>query len=163
VFLVIGYPVPEYLAKLQALATELRIESRILWLGAVDNPFSLLPHFDVGVMASLSEGFSNSLLEYAAAGIATVATNVGGTPEIVVEGQTGFLVLPQNAQALADRICTLLDNRALREQFGQRACDRIHSLFSQEVCLDAYRDLYQSLSTPSLLTFSPAFAKGCTK
>jgi L-malate glycosyltransferase len=158
-FVAVGHPVDDYLAELQKLAAELRIESHISWLGAVQNPFSLLPHFDIGVLSSLSEGFSNALLEYSAAGIPIVATEVGGTSEIVVNGQTGFLVQPQNAKALADRICTLLENQQLRKQFGSKARERTCALFSQEACLDAYVALYERLANNHTPTSIPAAVK----
>lgn len=145
-FVVVGHPAHDYLAELQKLAAELRIDSHVIWVGAVENPFTLLPHFNVGVLSSLSEGFSNALLEYSAAGIPTVATDVGGTREIVKDALTGFLVPPRSPELMADRICQLLQDDALRKTFGNRAAMRVRELFSEEGVLDQYSQLYMRVA-----------------
>jgi glycosyltransferase involved in cell wall biosynthesis len=127
----------------------LGIEGQVSWTGSVANPYSLLPHFDVGVLSSRSEGFSNALLEYAAAGVAAVATDVGGTREIVRDGQTGFLVPPGSPALMAERICRLLRDEQLRARLGENARRRAHARFSEETILGHYSDLYVSLARRS--------------
>jgi glycosyltransferase involved in cell wall biosynthesis len=145
-FLVAGMSAPDMLAELQALARSLRIDGQVVWLGGVPNPLSILPHCDVAVLSSRSEGFSNALLEYAAAGVATVATHVGGNAEIVQDGQTGFLVPPGEPAAMAQRICQLLSDDALRQQFATQARRRVETEFSEEQVLEDYTRLYFELA-----------------
>jgi glycosyltransferase involved in cell wall biosynthesis len=145
-FLVMGTPAPKMLPELQALACSLGIGQRISWLGPVPNPTSILPHCDVAALSSRSEGFSNALLEYAAVGLATVATDVGGNREIVQDGQTGFLVPPGEPASMARRLCQLLSDDSLRREFGARARRRAESEFSEQKVLDDYTALYLRLA-----------------
>ena len=145
-FLVVGWQEPDTFASLQSLVRSLGIEKHFSWTGGVSNPFSLLSHFDVGVLSSRSEGFSNALLEYAAAGIATVATDVGGTREIVQENQTGLLVPPQSPELMASKICKLLSDGKLRKVFGENARQRVEACFSEEKILQQYSELYRGLT-----------------
>ncbi len=149
-FLVVGWQEPDTFADLRKLVSELGIEKQVTWTGAVSNPFSLLPHFDVGVLSSRSEGFSNSLLEYAAAGVATVATDVGGSREIVQDNQTGLLVPPGSPELMAERIGRLLRDKSLRGTFGENARQWVESSFSEEKILRQYFDLYLRLANRSL-------------
>jgi L-malate glycosyltransferase len=145
-FLVIGDQQVDTVEQARSYARQLGIEDQISWIGAVHNPYSLLHHFDVAVLSSRSEGLSNALLEYAMAGIPTVATEVGGARDIVVENQTGFLVPPATPELMADRICQLLHNGELRERFGKCANIRAKSLFAEESVLDEYVNLYRRLA-----------------
>lgn len=67
----------------------------------------------MGVLCSTREGVPLVLLEYAAAGVPVVATRAGGVPDVIQDGVNGFLVPPENAQALADRTIQLLKDPAL--------------------------------------------------
>ena len=127
-FLAIGGQDPQYLSELENLSEELGISGQVYWTGPVDNSVSVLKHCDVGVLSSQSEGLSNALLDYAVAGIATVATDVGGNREVVEQDVTGFLVPARSPEALADRICQLLCDGALREAFGRRAALRVRNV-----------------------------------
>lgn len=141
-FLVVGAGDPNYVARMHTLADELSLGHRVSWLGAVENPFSVLPLFDVGVLSSRSEGFSTTLLEYAAAGIPAVATDVGGTREIVVDGQTGFVVPPAAPEAMAERIGQVLESHELRCSLGQRARTRAEAAYNDHEIIRQYHDLY---------------------
>ncbi|MBN2580008.1 MAG: glycosyltransferase family 4 protein [Pirellulales bacterium] len=154
-FLVVGFQEPRYYAELRRLADELNVAQSIQWLGPVKNPFSILAHCDVGVLSSRSEGFSNALLEYAVAGIAAVATDVGGSREVVQDGVTGFLVPPKSPERMAERICVLLRDDALRKTFGARAAARATALFSKKRVLQQYSQLYLRLAGKTAVACSP--------
>jgi glycosyltransferase involved in cell wall biosynthesis len=100
---------------------------------------------DVFVLPSLSEGQSLALLEAMAAGRAAVATRVGGNAELVLESETGILVPPKDPTALTEALHQLLDNRAMREAFGQRATRRVQRQFSARLMTDGYGRLYNDL------------------
>jgi L-malate glycosyltransferase len=157
-FLVIGTEEPTYKAEMQRLARELGVDQQVNWLGPMPNPISVLPLFDVGVLSSQSEAFSNSLLEYAAAGAATVATDVGGTCEIVEDGQTGFLVPPQSPEAMAERISQLLADDSLRRTLGKNAGCNATSMFSAENVLREYGELYNRLARRPAIVNQAALA-----
>ncbi len=154
-FVLVGSHEPEAFASLRSLAHELGIERQVSWTGPVANPFSVLPHFEVGVSSSRSEGLSNALLEYATSGIPAVATDVGGTREIVIDRETGYLVPPGSPAQLADRICRLLGDENLRSTLGNNARRRAESLFSEASVLDKYRRLYARLAQTRLRQFRP--------
>jgi glycosyltransferase involved in cell wall biosynthesis len=132
-------------AALEARARELGLNGGVRFLGAVPQAARLLPHFDVFVLSSVLEGMSNSLLEAMAAGRPVVATRVGGNPEVVVEGETGFLVPPRDARALADAVLRLLRDRELAHRFGQAARRRVESQFTLEQMVQRMEDLYADL------------------
>lgn len=144
-FLVIGVGVPDYKTQMMQLARELGIERQVSWLGPLLNPLCVVPLFDVAVLSSYSEAMSNATIEYATAGIATVATDVGGTHEVVEDGQTGFLVCSRDPRAMAKRISQLLADEDLRRTMGERARLRIKEMFSQRSVLEKYLALYGRL------------------
>lgn len=94
--------------RLRAVHDELGLGERARWLGARPDVPDLLQAFDVGVLASHSESFSNSILEYLAAGMPVVVTDVGGAREAVRDGENGFVVPPADAAAMAARLIELL-------------------------------------------------------
>jgi glycosyltransferase involved in cell wall biosynthesis len=142
-FLVLGSKDGDYWERLRPLAECTELNNRLVLIGPVSNPFPVVRLFDVGVLSSISEGFSNSLIEYAAAGIPTVATDVGGNREIVEDGKTGYLVLSRSPELLASKIINLLLNEEKRKEFGQKARESAYANFYQEIILSRYQEFYQ--------------------
>jgi glycosyltransferase involved in cell wall biosynthesis len=131
-----------------------QLERRIAELGLADR--FVLPGFrtdldaligaaDVVVLPSFTEGLPNVALEASAAGVPVVATAVGGTPEVVADGQTGFLVPPGAADQLAARVGQLLREDSLRTQLGQAGQHRMRSEFTFAAQAEAYLQLIESL------------------
>lgn len=87
---------------------------------------------DVLIQASWSEALPTVLIEAGAASIPAVATNVGGTAEIILDGKSGFLIDPGDAESLANRTIEILLSQNLREQMGKNARDYVFSVFSLE-------------------------------
>jgi glycosyltransferase involved in cell wall biosynthesis len=102
----------------------------IRFLGKQKNVEAIVETFDIGVLCTFVEGFSNSITEYMAVGRPVVATDGGGTRELVVDGETGFLVPPADSGALAARIECLLDNPTLARQMGEAGRARVRREFS---------------------------------
>jgi glycosyltransferase involved in cell wall biosynthesis len=127
---------------LAAEAEALGIRDRIHLPGYRDDVKEWLGAMDVFTMPSLSEGLPLSLLEAMAAGVPPVVTQVGGMPEVVRDGETGFIVPPGDVVALADRISFLLGNPPLATKMGAASRDRILDRFTVDRMVAEYRDVY---------------------
>jgi glycosyltransferase involved in cell wall biosynthesis len=99
---------------------------------------------DVLVLPSHNEGLPNVVLEAMACGLPVVATSVGGIPEAVVQGETGFLVPPKDHQELAARILALAQNPDLRRSMGIAARRRIETVFRWENYVSGVMQVYRS-------------------
>ena len=123
----------------------LGLRQRVILAGFRTDVHELLKSFDLYVMSSLHEGLCTSLIDAMAAGKPAVATAVGGIPEVLVEGETGYLVPPADPQALADKIVELLRDEPLRQRFGAAGKARASELFDVEKMvrdtLAGYQDL----------------------
>ena len=147
-FLVAGEPAPGdelYLASLKRLAARLGIGDRLVFAGLRQDVPALLGASTVAVMPSLNEALSNSLLESMAAGVPTVATRVGGTPEALTDGESGLLVPPGDMAALAAAVRRLLDDPAAATAYGRAARRVIEQRFSLRTMVAATERLYVGL------------------
>jgi glycosyltransferase involved in cell wall biosynthesis len=134
-----------YKSGLENLAQRLGIADRVVFTGfRLDVP-ELLQEVAVSVLPSLSEGLPNSLLESMAAGVPVVATRVGGSPEAVEDGETGILVPPRDAAALARAIDSLLADPDRTGRMGQAGKRRMAEHFSLEGMARTTERLYRSL------------------
>nr|MBI3613025.1 glycosyltransferase [Nitrospirota bacterium] len=104
-----------------------------------------LQAFDIGVLCSLSEGFSNSILEYMAVGLPVVATCVGGNKEQVNDGVTGLLVPPGDSRALAGALVTLLKEDKLRETMAENARRYCLQQFAMDTMIERMGNYYRRL------------------
>ncbi|MFY3744141.1 glycosyltransferase [Anaeromyxobacter sp. Red801] len=131
---------------LERLARRLGIADRCHFLGhRLDAP-ALLARAVAGVSASYAEGISNAILESMAMRLPVVATRVGGTPEVVREGQNGFLVPPGAPAALARRLLDLLRDPALRRRMGERGRRIVEEEFGLAQMRLSYDALYHDLT-----------------
>jgi glycosyltransferase involved in cell wall biosynthesis len=105
----------------------------------------LVPHLDLLVQSSHTEGMPNVVLEACAAGVAVVATSVGGTPEIIVDGTTGLLVPPGDSSALARSILELLGDHRRRRDIAAAGRQRVRSSFTFEEQASRYLGLFREL------------------
>lgn len=117
-------------------------------LGERDDVPEILAGADVFVLSSLSEGMPIAVLEAMAAGLPVVATAVGGVPEVVVEGETGFLVPPGNAEELTRALERLLADRELRRRMGAAGRRRAELLFDVPRFREDHLALYDRLLAP---------------
>ena len=135
----------ELTTPLRDLAAELGLAEAALFVGRCGRVAELLELSDICVLSSKAEGFSNSILEYMAAGRPVVATDVGGAREAVVEGETGYLVPSGDYEALAARIIELLRDPARASAMGTRGRQIVEENFSSEAQLQRTLDLYGDL------------------
>jgi glycosyltransferase involved in cell wall biosynthesis len=104
-----------------------------------------IPHFDLLAQSSHTEGMPNVVLEACAAGVAVVATAVGGTPEILVDGTTGLLVPPGDPSALARSILELLGDHRRRRDIAAAGRQRVRRSFTFEEQASRYSSLLSEL------------------
>jgi len=131
--LVVGSSPTAYRAALEREADRLAVAAMIIWAGQRTDVADIMKALDVFVLPSLEENFPLVVAEAMAAGLPVVATAVGGVPECVSAGETGMLVPPADAPALADALIGLLCDAPLRHRFGQAAQQRVRQRFSPEV------------------------------
>lgn len=133
----------ELRAGLEALAGQLNIAGNTHFIGRCTNIPELLAVSDVCVLTSFAEGFSNSILEYMAAGKAVVATDVGGAAEVVLDGETGFLIESDDDEMLAGRLLELLRDEEKARRFGKKGREIVEKKFSPATQLEKTLELYQ--------------------
>jgi len=123
------------------------LSKQVKFLG--NTPFNtvvgLLKITDVFVNPSYNEGLPTSILEAGACERAIIATNVGGTPEILTPNQSGIIINPYDTSEVKDALGRLLDNPKLREKLGERARQEIEQKFDWEVSVSAYLQEMKSL------------------
>ena len=110
---------------------------------AVGNVAPWLRAMDIFVLPSLSEALSNSLMEAMGCGCCAVASDTGGNPELVQDGQTGLLFPVGDAEALAARLGRLLDEPEYRLRLGVQAERRMQQHFTREQAARAMGGIYQ--------------------
>ncbi len=124
-------------------------KQKIIFMGLQNGVESIVNIFNVGVLSTNTlvhrEGISNAIMEYMVLGKPVVATDSGGTPELVKDMKTGFLVEPMNSVQLAEKIVYLLENKKSAEKLGKGGQVRIRSKFSFEELGDKYFNCYRSL------------------
>jgi glycosyltransferase involved in cell wall biosynthesis len=122
------------------------LEKHVLLAGFRPDVLSLHKAFDIFVMSSVTEGLGTSLLDAMAAGKPVVATTAGGIPEVVVDGETGFLVPPRDHDAMAGAIVKLLKDEALRHRMGEAGRARVRTIFSAERMVQETLRVYQRVA-----------------
>lgn len=135
----------QYRAEFEELASELGITSRVRFMGDCQNVPGLLASMDVSVNASTSESQSNSILESMAYGVPVVASNVGGTPEVIQHGETGLLFTSDDVQSLADAMEEFVAKPLFRQQCGEKGRVFVRRNFSADKVSARYSDLYERL------------------
>jgi glycosyltransferase involved in cell wall biosynthesis len=121
--------------------------SNIKLLGKLRNIEECVMQFDVGVLATYTEGISNSIMEYMALGKPVVATDGGGTNETILNGVTGFLVPQGDYAVLAEKVEYLLDNPAVARAMGEEGKKLLERDFSVDQLTDRTLALYKSALT----------------
>jgi len=132
--------------RLEALAAELGLSGRVVFAGMRRDVVRVLPVMDLFVCPSLYEGFGIAIVEAMAAGRPVIASAVGGIPEIIVHQETGLLVPPGDATALADAMAALLTSSGQARQMGARGRERAEKIFSITTTVERHQQLYDTLS-----------------
>jgi len=112
-----------YVASLFTQLHDYQLEDCFHFIGSVKEPRAGLSQFDIGVLTSESEGFSNSIMEYLDAGLPVVASRVGGNPELVADGLNGFLYEAGNVRQLAECLYKLVSDDTMRSNLAKYSKD----------------------------------------
>lgn len=139
-FLLVGKG--ELMPELEKLAVGLGIRERVFFSDGRGSVPDHLARMSVGCLSSLSEGLPNAILEYMAAGLPVVATDVGGNSELVADGVTGYLVRDRTPEAFAEPIIRLLRDDALRAAMGQKGLERARTEFDLSAAVKRLENFY---------------------
>jgi len=137
-------PRPWKLARYRAFCDEHGLSDHVAFLGPCDDVAALLRNSQLHIHASHTESLPNSVIEAMSAGLPVIGTTVGGIPELIVDGETGFLVPPADPAALCAAIERLMNDAELRTRLGQQAQQRARDLFDVESSSRRYEQLYSA-------------------
>lgn len=121
------------------------IQDNVTFTGYIKDIQNLIAQSDIVVLPSLWEGLPNIVIEAMAMKKPVVATDVGGTNEIIRDGENGFLVPPGNSVKLAEKIMLLLLNENIAKEFGENAFTFVRKNYDISLMISSYESLYQSL------------------
>jgi glycosyltransferase involved in cell wall biosynthesis len=142
-FVVVIAGMGKLLERLRAQAAALGLDQVVHFAGFVEDIDSYTAGCDIAVLASLWEGMPNAVMEAMALGRPVVATSVNGVAELMVDGETGIVVPPRDAEALAEAIDRLLDNRELAAKMGSSAKRRIEERFTYARMIDQLEEHFR--------------------
>lgn len=143
-FVIVGdHPSHTYKKRLINLIVERKLEEKVLFLGHRGDVEEILPSFDVFVHPSRTDGLPGAVLEAMCVGLPIVASNVGGTKDLLTG--CGIMVPPDDIQALTEALKKLMENPKLRQEYGKKARLKAQKEFSLEIMLDRYEKLFKTL------------------
>lgn len=138
----------EYEAELRRQISRLGLEDVVEFCGWVDSED--MPEFyqslDVFILASSAEGIAGVIREAMASGCAVIATDVGGNPEAITDGETGRIVPPDSPDAIADALSDLASNPRHRREIAESGCEYTTENFSVETYVDRYADFLRRVA-----------------
>jgi L-malate glycosyltransferase len=148
-FLVVGGAANEeeekFKKELEERVKEIGLSEKIIFTGFYPDLIYLLSNVEIVVIPSLYEAPSAVAMEASAMRRPVVASNVGGIPEVIIDGETGFLVPPKYPQAIAEKVIFLLKNPQIAREMGEKGYQRIKDNFTQERLAREYEKLYEEL------------------
>lgn len=122
---------------------------KIIFLGKRNDVESIVNLFDVGVLLTNSkvhgEGISNSIIEYMALGKPVIATHGGGTNEVVIDNQNGYLINPDDSSQMVQYIQRLVNDKKLATQLGANSYEMAHTIFDLKIMTENYIQMYQQV------------------
>lgn len=121
-------------------------EKRIQFLGERRDVDALIQQMDIGVLCTFTEGIPNSIMEFMAAGKPVVVTDGGGSRELVIDGEHGFLMPPTDPKIAADRIVDLIADDARASRMGLAGRARLEQSFSLEQLAQKTLDMYREVA-----------------
>jgi glycosyltransferase involved in cell wall biosynthesis len=134
----------------EAEARTLGVQEKVFFLGKIDAVAPLLAGADIFLLPSASESFGLSALEALACGVPVIGTDVGGLPEVVLQGETGALCAPGDVDGMAEAAVDILMDRDRWRSMSERGAADARQRFSLDEIVAAYEAFYEyTLSLPS--------------
>ncbi|MDP8237462.1 MAG: glycosyltransferase family 4 protein [Candidatus Hatepunaea meridiana] len=136
-----------YIDELKQMVMKLKLQKNVMFTGQIksDDLVKIFERTDVLLQPSRWESYGVVILEAAAVGIPTIATQVGGAADLTLDGITGLTVPPDNAEALADAMITLVNDVEYRNELGRNAYDLVSKLYDFKVHSESMETLYKDL------------------
>jgi glycosyltransferase involved in cell wall biosynthesis len=138
----------EYYTAVARLIDKLGVQDHVHCVGNRNDVAEILQSFDVFVISSKNEGFSNAIVEAMASGVPVIAPASGGNPEAIEDGRTGLLVRPQDSVDLADAMIRLCSDAALRARFSAAGRERVRAEFTIERMISDVAALFEASRRP---------------
>jgi glycosyltransferase involved in cell wall biosynthesis len=135
----------ELRVSLESLATDLQLNGVFSLPGATPRVADSLQHIDIFVLPSYSEAFSNSLLEAMASGCCCIASNVGGTAELIENEETGLLFASNDEQQLVEALIRTVGDQSLRTGLSERATNFVHKKLTVSVATHRLAGIYSNM------------------
>ncbi|MDB4770101.1 glycosyltransferase [Akkermansiaceae bacterium] len=120
-------------------------DKKVFFMGNQANVISILNECDIFLFATLHENLSNALLEASSVGLAIIATDVGGNPEVIKNKFNGLLIPPANSEIIKEKLLFLANDKKIRTELGRNAKRRVEESFSQKVLLKKLEGIYDRM------------------
>lgn len=130
------------LTKARKMVKDKGLESDVLFLGNQKNVAEILSMCDLKLLLSEKESFGLVLLEAMACGVPAVGTDIGGIPEVIVDGDTGYICEVGDIEGITEKVLSLFDNPGLHEKMAKRSVERVRKMFHSRRILDQYERIY---------------------
>ncbi|MFN3135838.1 MAG: N-acetyl-alpha-D-glucosaminyl L-malate synthase BshA [Candidatus Kryptonium sp.] len=127
------------------LCRQLKLHNNVLFLGKQDALHEILCSADVFILPSQIESFGLSALEAMSCGLPVIATNVGGLPEVVLHGETGYLTEIGNIERMASYIIELFEDKNKYREFSEKARERAEKFFDKNLIVPKYEMFYEKI------------------
>jgi glycosyltransferase involved in cell wall biosynthesis len=136
----------EMMESLQNRCKEYNISNNVLFSGLIKNPMPIVSRLKALVVTSLCEAASLSILEAMMCGVPVLATNVGGNPELVTDGVTGYLIESGSAQGFAEAMVKVMSDKSMAKNLGKNAKADVMERFSFTTMAEKYKKIYNILA-----------------
>ena len=134
--------------RLKELAKELKIENKMDWIKGI--PYFKIPQYfkaaDIFVLPSLYEGFPRVLMEAAMAGKPIVSTNVGGTEDVILDGENGFVIFQKDERNFVEKVLFLLSHSDIAQKMGEKSQEIMETRFDSQRTLLKQIEIWNELS-----------------
>ena len=127
------------------LVESLGIQNRVRFLGSRESVEEILPMSDLFIINSVKESFGLAVLEAASCGVPALVTDIGGLPEVVTDGETGFISPPDDVEHMASRALELFRNRDRLKLMSQKARKRAVEKFDARLIIPVYEKYYEKI------------------
>lgn len=135
----------EMMKPLQNRCREYNISNNVLFAGLMKNPMPIVSRLRALVVTSLCEAASLSILEAMMCGVPVLATNVGGNPELVTDGVTGYLIESGSAQGFAEAMVKVMSDKSMAKKLGKNAKADVMERFSFSIMVKKYKKIYRDM------------------